>query len=78
MLSTVFGSVYERLAYKSNYLVLVLATATAFATTPTGVVGNAVVRPLPLASSELFCGSFGGDNSAQLYLVTLEGAVSRA
>jgi len=42
------------------------------------VVGNAVVRPLPLASSELFCGSFGGDNSAQLYLVTLEGAVSRA
>jgi hypothetical protein len=60
------------------WLISLLAMATASAGAPqTDVLGNLVVTQLPLASGEVACDAFGGDNTDDLYLVTLQGAISR-
>jgi uncharacterized protein (TIGR03437 family) len=61
----------------SAFFVMTVTAASASAQ-QTDTLGNIVVTQLPLASGESVCGAFGGDNSDDLYLVTLQGAVSRA
>jgi uncharacterized protein (TIGR03437 family) len=61
------------------FVMALLAMATALASAPqTDTLGNIAVTALPLASGESVCDAFGGDNTDDLYLVTLQGAVSRA